>query len=294
MQAGVVMKKTCSMAYNCPECRFDRTMRRTADENKRLKQAGKRIKGKRNRIMSWKEKLRALPVQNRPCIHHMKGRIPFKACTNDYHCGNCDFDQFFYDQYSVNAVVSPVDFLEVKGIHIPQGYYLHAGHTWAKMEEGASVRVGIDDFALRLLGPLDRVEAPLMGKEVEQGRGDIAVFRSGRQARLLSPVNGVVTAINPELRERGNLANQDPYSGGWVMTVHAGDLRHDLRTLMIHNETRDFIGEQVDRLYGVIEETAGPLAADGGHLGPDIFGSMPRLGWERLIRVFLNPDHKEA
>ena len=45
---------------------------------------------------------------------------------------------------------------------------------------------------------------------------------------------------------------------------------------------------QVERLHQVIEDVAGPLAADGGYLGNDIYGNMPQLGWGRLTRIFLN------
>jgi hypothetical protein len=43
----------------------------------------------------------------------------------------------------------------------------------------------------------------------------------------------------------------------------------------------------VARLYEVIEEVAGPLAADGGDLSHDIYGHMPQLGWERITKIFL-------
>jgi hypothetical protein len=38
----------------------------------------------------------------------------------------------------------------------------------------------------------------------------------------------------------------------------------------------------------VIEEEAGPLAADGGYLGNDIFGNLPKTSWQKLTRLFLN------
>jgi glycine cleavage system H lipoate-binding protein len=288
MQAGVTRQKSCTIDYNCPECRFDRIMSHVARENSIMKRAGKVPSGKKGKIVHWKDKLISLPVGKRPCIHYMKGRIDFRICTNEYRCGNCDFDQYFEDMYSVHAVVNPVDILEISGFKMPQGYYFHPGHTWAKIEEVSSVRVGVDDFALRLMGPLDRIEAPLTGKEVEQGRADIAVFRGEYQAKLISPVTGVVTDINYRLRERGRLANDDPYAEGWVMKVQSRDLRGDLKELMIGRETEGFVSGQVEHLYNVIEEVAGPLAADGGDLGDDIFGSMPQLGWERLTGAFLH------
>jgi glycine cleavage system H lipoate-binding protein len=288
MQAGVARRKLCEIDYHCEACRFDRAMRRTARENNQLRQKGEISKGKSGRIVYWKDRLRELPAWKQPCLHHMKGRIDFRACTHDYQCGNCEFDQYFSDQYTVHAVVRPVDVLDVKGFKLPHGYYLHRGHTWVKIEEGSTVRIGLDDFALRLLGPLDRVEAPLMGKQVEQDRDDILLSRSSNTARVQSPISGVVTDINPELREKGNLANQDPYTRGWVMRLHSDNLRRDLKNLMIGEQAGEYLDDEIDRLYRVIEEEAGPLAADGGYLGDDIFGNLPKTSWQKLTRLFLN------
>jgi len=288
MQAGVVRRKLCEIDYHCEACRFDRAMRRTARENNQLRQKGEISKGKSGRIVYWKDRLRELPAWKQPCLHHMKGRIDFRACTHDYQCGNCEFDQYFSDQYTVHAVVRPVDVLDVKGFKLPHGYYLHRGHTWVKIEEGSTVRIGLDDFALRLLGPLDRVEAPLMGKHVKQDRDDILLSRSSNTARVQSPISGVVTDINPELRDKGSLANQDPYTRGWVMRLHSDNLRRDLKNLMIGEQAGEYLDDEIDRLYRVIEEEAGPLAADGGYLGDDIFGNLPKTSWQKLTRLFLN------
>ena len=288
MQAGVVSLRFCRISYQCTSCHFDWVMQCIADENRRLAKEGKFAKSKRRKIISWKEKLRARPPSKRPCIHHMKGRIKFKPCTNEYRCANCDFDQYFQDQYAVHAVVHPVNVFEIEGFRVPQGYYFHPGHTWIKVEEGSIVRIGVDEFALRLLGPLDSIKAPLMGKEVQQDRPDMELFRGSHYAQVLSPVSGVITATNPKLREEGSLANRAPYSEGWVMSVYSESLREDLKNLMINRETRDFMERQVERLHQVIEDVAGPLAADGGFLGEDIYGNMPQLGWKNLTKIFLN------
>lgn len=287
MQAGVVRRKDCRSDYECTACRFDFVMRRVAAENQQILDEGCTAAGKRADIIFWQEKLKALAPSKRPCIHHMKGRIDFRACNQEYQCGNCEFDQYFNDQYSVHAVVRPVDVIEVKGFKIPHGYYLHPGHTWVKIEANDTVRVGLDDFALRLLGPLDRIEAPLMGKEVRSNQAGISLTRGANAAGILSPVNGVVTAINSELRDRGNLANQDPYTEGWVMCLHSTNLREDLRELMIGDQASDYLDDEIDRLYEVIEEEAGPLAADGGLLGDDIYGNLKPDAWEKLTQQFL-------
>jgi hypothetical protein len=126
-----------------------------------------------------------------------------------------------------------------------------------------------------------------MGKQLEQGRQDISLRREENDAKLLSPVSGVVTDINPALRERGSRDTEDPYSESWILRLHCASLRQDLKNLMIGDEASEYLDQEVNRLYEVIEETAGPLAADGGYLGDDIFGNLPQIGWQKLTREFL-------
>jgi glycine cleavage system H lipoate-binding protein len=287
MQAGIVKRKECLVNYECAACRFDRALRRTSRENRMLKEAGGTAQGKRGGIVSWKEKLRERPWWKQPCLHAMKQRIAFRACTHDYQCVNCEFDQYFNDQFTVFAVVRQIDVLDIKGIKFPQGYYLHPGHCWVKLEGDSDVRIGLDDFALRVLGPLDRIASPLMGKTLQSSEPALTIGRDGFAAKVLSPVEGVVTDINPRVMEKGSLASADPYADGWVLRAHATHLRHDLRALMLGEEAGRFIDGEVERLHELIEGVAGPLAADGGHLGDNIFGHLPQLGWENLTRSFL-------
>lgn len=287
VQAGVVKHKACRLAYECTECRFDRALRRVAGENRTRRRQGKPTAGRRGEIVSWQERLRLLPLWKRPCLHHMKGRIAFRACTQDYLCSRCDFDQYFNDRFTVFATVRPVDTLTIDGVRLPQGYYLHRGHCWVSIEEGATVRVGFDDFALRVLAPFDRVEAPLMGKPLRRDSAAIDVSRGRHRARFLSPIHGVVTEMNLRLRESGCSAGMDPYTDGWVLRAHASNLREDLHALMIGEQASTFMETEVERLHGLIEEKTGPLTADGGHLGHDIFGLLPQLGWDALVAAFL-------
>lgn len=287
MKAGVVKKKSCTKEFNCPECTYDAVLRRIARENKILETAGKRSEGKRQHIVFWEDKIKSLPPVKQPCLHYMKGRISFRTCTNEYRCGSCEFDQYFLDQYAVHASVKPVDVLDIEGFKIPQGFYFHKGHTWIKVEEGSEVRIGLDDFAAKVFGPMDRVEAPLMGKEVRQGRKDISIGRGTKTAKLLSPVTGVVVETNNRLRTQGEPTGMDPYSDGWVARIHSDNLRQDLRNLMMGDETTSFMRQESNRLHEAIEEAA-PLATDGGFVASDIVGSVPEIGWEKLVSLFLD------
>lgn len=288
MQAGVVPKKICKNDYDCIPCRYDRALQKAVRQNKEDRENGRTISAARKKIVHWLDRLKELPVREQPCVYHLKGRIDFRSCTHEFRCRDCEFDQYFYDQYRVNAVVQPVDVAQIEGFKVPQGFYMHYGHTWVKIEKGANLRIGLDDFALGMLGELDRIEAPLLGKEMAQDRPDITVFRGENRATFLSPVSGVVTAVNPRLQDEGPSIQGDPYTRGWIAMLHPANLREDLKNLMIGDESQHFFKKEVQRLYALIEETAGPLAADGGHLSRDVYGNMPQIGWKRLTQTFLH------
>lgn len=287
MQAGVVPKKICFTDFNCTACRFNRAMNRVSMENKMLQQKNITLTGPRAKFEFWVDRLRKKPASQRPCVHTMKGRIGFKSCPKSYQCNDCEFDLFFHDQFKVHTVIKPVGFDDINGVALPKGYYLHPGHTWVKLEGQNMVRVGIDDFACRLLGFFDGVTAPLTGKQVTRGNPLVSLTREKNEVVFPSPVTGVVTEVNTVVRKKPDAVNRSPYTDGWVFLIYCPDLKTDLRHLMFMADCNDFIAAQVDRLYDYIEEKTQVKAADGGLLVPDIFGNLPGVSYKELVDEFI-------
>ncbi|MCG8639665.1 MAG: glycine cleavage system protein H [Desulfobacterales bacterium] len=283
MQADVVRQKKCSIDFNCPVCRYDKALRNTCAENKAQEQQGTPIPGKRGKLVFWKDKLRMQPLSRRPCIHHMKGHIGFKTCPKAYHCIDCEFDQYFHDQFKVYALVQPVAYSDFNGVNLPAGYYLHPGHTWLKIEDKNHVRIGLDDFAARILGDPDYIEPLLMGKQVNAGDPVFTFYRNENKAAFPSPVSGVVTQVNSTLRRHPEQVGQTPYTGGWVLTLYCPSLREDLKRLMFMESAATFMNDRVNHLYTFLEEETQLMAADGGTLGSDLYGNLPQLSWEKIF-----------
>ncbi|GAB6904974.1 conserved hypothetical protein [Desulfosarcina cetonica] len=285
MQAGVVKAKTCKRDFHCAGCRFDRILRKLARENR---QSSTPPTGGRARIVYWADKLKELPAHRRPCVHSLKRRIAFRPCTNDYLCGTCEFDQYFQDQFLVHAMLKPVDMQTIDGFRIPQGIYLHRGHAWMAMAPDGQVRIGLDDFAARLLGTMARIELPLLGKTLQQDRPGITFHRGGLKAGLLSPVSGVVTASNPEVGHHPQSLTDDPYGRGWLLMAQPTNLREALRRLKIGDEeVTAFIEDEITGLHQALEPHLGPLAADGGQLCDDLLGRLPESAWVAVARQIL-------
>lgn len=288
MQAGVVANKPCFKDFHCIDCRFNQAMTRVCRENQEARE--KHLPGKRkaSRFVFWQDRLRQMPLSRRPCIHHMKGRIDFKACPRSYHCIDCEFDQFFQDRFKVFARVEEVGFKKVNGFELPSGYYLSPGHTWIKLEGGGVVSLGIDDFAARLLGTFDSLSAPLMGKTLSRGKAAFTLGRDRHRVTFDSPVSGVVTEVNPQVLKNPSAIAGSPYIEGWILTLFCPDLKKDLKSMMFMDTAKKFMADVAGTLHHFMEERTGLKAADGGELVPDIFGSLPDVTWEELIALFLS------
>ena len=90
-------------------------------------------------------------------------------------------------------------------------------HEWIKEEDGVAV-VGITDFAQDALGDVVFVNLPEAGDEVVAGEsfGDVESVKA--VSDLVSPVSGIVQAVNEELMDAPEMLNSDPY-GAWIIKV---------------------------------------------------------------------------
>lgn len=278
MQAGVVANKPCFKDFHCQDCRFDQAMSRVCRDENRT--------GRAKNFVFWQEKLRQLPVNRRPCIHHMKGRIDFKSCTRSYHCTDCEFDQFFQDQFKVYTRVTPVDFNQIRGFALPTGYYLSHDHIWVKMEGSGMVSIGVDDFICRLLGRFDTISLPLLGKPMYRTQAGVTLGRENETMTFPSPVTGVITDVNPAIAKDPNQITAGPYTNGWLATLVCQYLKQDIKDLMFMEDATRFMENAVAGLYEFLEDHSGLAAADGGELTQDIFGALPGVTFKDLGKRF--------
>lgn len=272
MQSRVVEFKDCNNFYDCTTCKYDRGMQKSVENNK---------------VIRWQDAMRKRGDLDRICRHSLTNRIAKRMCAYDYECSRCDFDQFFEDVWATRTSSSPYDVEEIKGFKVPMGYYFHNGHTWVRIESGGYMRIGMDDFVMKLLGKPDAMDLPLMGKELDKDSVGWGLKRKENLADVLAPIDGVIVEVNSKVRENPNLANHGPYKDGWLFMVRTPDIKASAKKLMADASSMDWMSKEVNMLENMIEDVAGPLAADGGYLTDDIYGNLPDLGWKNLTKTFL-------
>jgi glycine cleavage system H protein len=162
----------------------------------------------------------------------------------------------------------------------------HAGHGWALRERKNIVRVGIDDFAARLAGKVEGLELPKPGSWIRQGERAWKVLRKGETAEMVSPIEGEVLEINPEVVKDPSLLRRDPYGAGWLMTVHVPDEEGTSRNFIPRNLIHNWMESVAEKFYARQPELAGAVAADPGSPVEDLAEALPEANWKNLTNEF--------
>lgn len=285
MEAGVVSYKLCDNNYDCSTCVYDQAMQVKVERQKQAI-AATPVEVPTDKFSgTWVEKMMMLPASQRKCRYMITGEVGRKLCPNAYECGSCSFDQMMQERVQAEPLpLGPVS--KIENFELPDDIYYHDGHTWARPEYGGRVRVGLDDFAQKLLGRLTRIEIPNIGSEVKQGDAGFQVRRNGETAQVLSPVDGIVTHINHQILDNPELINESPYEKAWLFIVEPTKLRKNLKGLYYGDEAQKYISEEREKLFSMANEDM-RIAADGGVSVEDIFEELESEIWADFVKKFL-------
>jgi len=280
-KAKVVQFRLCDNVYDCRTCPFDRAIQKTVNAEPKRKSAGwgKNVKD----IYEW---------TNIPCRHVLTGRVKaHKVCVNNYECYHCAYDQMLDDE--------DMDFLNEKpacvkssGYLLADEYYYHKGHTWARFEHGGRIKIGFDDFMVKLFGSPSNISLPSLGAKLKKDQAGLAFSRSDQEAEVRSPVTGTVLAINNRVQEHPEIVHEDPYSDGWLFIVEPKMPKLNLRGLFYGKDSLEWIDKESQRLLRLIGPEYQNLAHAGGDPVDDIYASFPEIGWDRLAETFLGSQKK--
>lgn len=169
---------------------------------------------------------------------------------------------------------------------LPADVFVHPGHAWARVAAPGVAAVGLDDFARQLVGPLKGLEALPPGSRVRQGERAWTLKADSKSVDMLSPVSGVVVALNDELLKSAHPVNEDAY-GHWVMKVQAPQLATDKKQLLEGRAARQFLAGSWDELSALMTPELGTIMHDGGTPMHGFARGIDETNWDDVARRFL-------
>ena len=166
---------------------------------------------------------------------------------------------------------------------IPGGVLVSNSHCWVSLSEDGTAKVGLDDFARKLLGIIDSVTMPNTGLKVAIGDALFSVNQGSRRAEFDAPISGRVVKINEELGKDCSVLESTPYGDNWVCVIKGDDLDVELAKLKIGKSAVALFQEDLDRFLKSVEVTEGNGLA---HLSVGAIAELDDAQWHSTVKNF--------
>ncbi len=181
--------------------------------------------------------------------------------------------------------------IQYKGLRLVSGTDFHPNHSWARILLW-HVLVGADDLVQAVLGPVQTVDLPPIGKRVKEGDRLFALRRGNRCVEVRAPISGTVIATNERLAQHPAFVNEEPFHRGWAVRLRPEDVSAGRRRLLHGDEARTWFGREIDRLMTSLhaDQEVNNCLADGGTVAQDLYRQIDDDAWNRLTETFFAPD----
>lgn len=108
-------------------------------------------------------------------------------------------------------------------MEFPSQLQYSSEHEWVREGDGATVRIGITEFAAESLGDIVYASLPSVGSPVTAGDSAGELESTKSVSDIYSPVTGLVSAVNEAVTDSPEVINASPYDEGWLFEVELGE-----------------------------------------------------------------------
>jgi len=168
-----------------------------------------------------------------------------------------------------------------------ESLYYFRNHTWVELERNGKYRIGIDDFARRIIGKAKGIKLPAVGRDLDLEEFAWTIEHKNGDIEFFSPVSGVVDSINQELLEDTDLVTDKPYSDGWLMTIEPKSILKSNKNLLKGKEARNWMVEEANLLHKNLHGGAGVTMHDGEVVSDDIGSNLSKEKWNEIVKTHL-------
>ena len=166
---------------------------------------------------------------------------------------------------------------------IPGGVFISPGHCWASLEQDGAVKVGMDDFAKKLIGKIDSLELPNLGMNIKAGQPLFTIKQGQKSIVFNSPVSGKITRTNTLLKANLESLDATPYDTNWICVIDAEDFDIEIKNLNIGKAAVTFYQDELDHFIELRKTTA---KAKDEQLYIGEFEKFSDAEWEKMVNEF--------
>lgn len=180
----------------------------------------------------------------------------------------------------------------IKGeFSIPGGVFISKNHTWVSMNQEGIAKVGVDDFAKKLIGEVNSVELPNLGMNVKAGQPLFTVKQGNRTVTFNSPVSGKVSQVNTILKDNLGALEVTPYEKNWVCALDTESIDSEIKNLSIGKSAVAFFQEDLEKFKLLMKDILKSEKKEGEYVeeGQIYIGQLAKLNdvnWQKVIAEF--------
>jgi CheY-like chemotaxis protein len=180
----------------------------------------------------------------------------------------------------------------VKGeFSIPGGVFITKNHTWVSMNQEGTVKIGIDDFAKKLIGRVHSIELPNLGMNVKAGQPLFTIKQGNRNVTFHSPVSGKVSQVNTYLKENLDALDVTPYERNWICAFDADNIDNEIKGMSIGKSAVAMFQEDIEKLRMLMKDLLKSEKREGEYVEEDqiYIGQFEKLSdsnWQKVVAEF--------
>jgi len=173
---------------------------------------------------------------------------------------------------------------------IPGGVFISKNHTWVSMNQAGIAKIGIDDFAKKLIGRVYSIELPNLGMNVKAGQPLFTIKQGNKSITFNSPITGKVSQINTILKDNVDALDVTPYERNWVCALDADNIDNEIKEMNIGKSAVAFFQEEIEKFKNTITEILKSEKKGDEYLDNGLFiGQLEKLSdvnWNKIVTEF--------
>lgn len=186
--------------------------------------------------------------------------------------------------------------LSASSLKIPLGIFFSRNHTWAYLESTGMAKAGLDDFLIRVAGPVTVNFLRKEGETVKKGQPVAELIQGGKILKVLSPLSGTIGQVNSMLNE--TLADGDLIESSWIYRIRPSDWKGETSQFFLAGEAAEWFRREIERFKDLIAEfktehipgNLYPVMQDGGELKDVSLADLPDQAWHTFEKSFLTSE----
>ena len=171
---------------------------------------------------------------------------------------------------------------------IPGGVFISKDHCWAGIDQDGNVKIGVDDFAKKLIGKVDQIEFPNLGMNVKVDQPLFSFKLGRRHITFGAPISGNVTSINTDLEDNIESLDISPYEQNWICKIDAENLDLEIKDLQIGNSAVTFYQNDIAKYQTEMKKIKESGKNDDEHLFKGELADLDDYNFEKLTSEFFS------